>query len=78
MSTDAWVRRSGWQSGIRSEVRLAPMIPAMRAVSKMLPLGVSPLRIFFITAVPTHSTASASASRKVSALALTSTMRGKP
>src|ERR1035441_5441954 len=40
-STSAWVNIRGWQSGIRSLVRLAAAIPAMRAISSGFPLGFS-------------------------------------
>jgi len=38
-STSMCDKSSGWQSGIKSEVRLAAEMPAMRAISSGLPLG---------------------------------------
>ena len=37
-------RPIGWHSGIRSGVRLAPAIPAMRATASASPLGTCPAR----------------------------------
>ena len=45
ISTATLVRPSGWQSGISSWVRLAAMMPAMRAVPMTSPFLASPARI---------------------------------
>jgi len=50
-------RGRGWQSGIRSDVFLAPMIPAILAVSKMGPFG--PIISVFPTPRPSSSSRNA-------------------
>src|SRR6202044_4166085 len=72
-------RPSGWQNGIRSWVRLAPMTPATIAVSNTGPLGErSPLsRSAAATAGGNCTRASAVALRSVAALPLTSTIVGR-
>ena len=42
MSTVTFDSASGWQSGISSEVRLAAMMPAMRAVPSTSPFLALP------------------------------------
>jgi len=68
--------RQGVHIGMRSEVRLAAMIPAMRATSSGSPLGLcgSACR----TSGLMRTKALASASRLVAALPETSTMRARP
>ena len=67
---------TGWHIGIRSEVRFAAMIPAVRATSSGSPLG------FFGSARRTTgviaTNALASASRAVRGFADTSTIRAWP
>ena len=62
--------------GIRSEVRLAAAIPAMRATSRGSPLGF--LGSFFSTEGRIFTQAWAVAVRLVSFLAETSTMLARP
>ena len=76
--TSTFVRRSGWQSGISSEVRLAARIPAVRAVPSTSPFGASPWRTALRVAGFILMIARATASRTVSGLADTSTMRASP
>jgi len=76
ISTSTCARGSAWHMGMSSEVRLAAMIPAMRATSSGSPLG------FCGSACKTsglmRTKALASASRLVAALPETSTMRPRP
>ena len=44
-STLTCVSESGWHSGMRSLVRLAAMMPAMRAAASTSPFGALPLTI---------------------------------
>jgi len=71
-----WERGRGWHMGIRSEVRLAAMIPASRATSSGSPLG------FFGNAFSTDdfsaTKALAAASRLVACLVETSTILARP
>src|SRR4030088_3009883 len=69
---------SGWQSGISSEVRFAAMIPATRATPRASPFASSEARIASRVAAAIRTTHSAVASRRVSALAPTSTIRAAP
>src|SRR5690606_30324552 len=71
---------NGWQNGIRSEVRLTAMVPAMTAVSTMPPLALfNPLaRSCAATAAGNFTRHSATASRAVTALSETSTIAGRP
>ena len=68
----------GWQSGTRSGVRLAPMIPAMRAMASASPLGRPSRRSSSTTSAVVRSTPVATAVRAVGSLAETSTMRAAP
>src|SRR6266478_1360412 len=67
----------GWQSGIRSEVRFAAMMPATRATWSASPFGV-PSRTARNVGGAIRTTHSASASREVIGLPATSTMRAAP
>src|SRR5712692_4419886 len=68
---------SGWHRGISSEVRFAAMIPATRATWMASPLAV-PSRTARSVAGAIRTRHSASASRVVTALTATSTMRAAP
>ena len=72
------VMRSGWQRGIRSGVRLAAMIPAVRATPSTSPLAICPARMALSVAGRIVSTTRATASRAVSFFGETSTIRASP
>ncbi len=72
------VMRSGWQSGISSGVRLAPMIPAVRATPSTSPLASWPARIAARVGAFIFKVARATASRTVSGFTETSTIRASP
>src|SRR5579871_3836355 len=68
----------GWQSGISSCVRLAAMIPAIRAVPTTSPFLALPLRIMASVAAAMTTAPSATALRSVTGLSATSTMLAAP
>ncbi len=68
----------GWQSGIRSGVRFAPAIPAMRATATASPLGTPVPRSSATTSGLTSTRPAAVATRVVTAFSLTSTIRAAP
>ncbi len=72
------VMRSGWQSGIRSGVRLAAMMPAVRATPNTSPLASCPARTAASVDGFILRVTCATASRTVSPLAETSTIRASP
>src|SRR5918995_1553373 len=77
-STSTPVIGSGWHSGIRSGVRLAPMIPATLATARASPLG-SPAEASSSRVSGASTTRQpAVATRSVSGLAETSTIRAAP
>src|SRR5438270_3362961 len=78
MSTVTFDNASGWQSGISSEVRLAAMMPAMRAVPSTSPFLALPETISSSVALVMTTRPSATASRSVAGLAETSTIRASP
>src|SRR5690606_6170660 len=69
---------SGWQSGIRSAVRFAAWMPAMRATSSGLPFFAAPDATSRRAAADTRMNASAVASRTVGGFSPTSTIRTAP
>src|SRR5580704_10056442 len=77
-STSTCDNRSGWHSGISSWVRLAAMMPAMRAVPSTSPFLASPLRTMSSVFAVISTRPSATATRSVAALAETSTMWASP
>src|SRR5262249_8051927 len=77
-STAALVMGRGWQRGINSPVRLAAMMPAKRATSRTSPLARPRSRMRANVAGAMRTRPLALASRKVSGLALVSTMRAAP
>ncbi len=76
-STLTFDRGSGWQSGMRSGVRLAAMIPATRATWRASPFAV-PSRTALTVSGAMRTMHSAVASRAVASLSATSTMRAAP
>src|SRR6266702_40595 len=78
MSTVTFDSASGWQSGISSEVRLAAMMPAMRAVPSTSPFLAFPETIRSSVALVMTTRPSATASRSVAVLSETSTIRASP
>src|SRR4051794_40630478 len=78
MSSVTFDSASGWQSGISSEVRLAAMMPAMRAVPSTSPFLALPETISARVASVMTTRPSATASRSVAGLAETSTIRASP
>src|SRR6478752_927834 len=77
-STDTAERDSGWHSGTRSGVRLAAMIPAIRAVASASPFGRLPCCNNRTTSAVVRSTPVASAVLVVGCLPETSTIRAAP
>ena len=69
---------SGWQSGINSLVRLAPPMPAIRAVASTSAFGRLSARTSAITSGLVSRRPSAMAILVVTALPLTSTIRARP
>ena len=65
----------GWHSGIRSGVRLAPVIPAIRATASASPLGTVPDRSAATASALSSTRPDAPAARAVTSLPDTSTMR---
>src|SRR6266849_8653587 len=72
------VMRRGWQRGIRSGVRLAAMMPAVRATPRTSPLARPPARMAARVAGRILRATRATASRAVSDLGDTSTIRASP
>src|SRR5258705_883601 len=72
------VIRRGWQGGMSSGVRLAAMIPAVRATPSTSPLAVCPARIAWRVAGRIFTITCATASRAVSFFGETSTIRASP
>src|SRR5580704_2390809 len=77
-STSTCDNNRGWHSGISSWVRLAAMMPAMRAVPSTSPFLASPLRTMSSVFAVISTRPSATATRSVMALADTSTMWASP
>ena len=78
-ATTRSVRASGWQSGIRSLVRLPPITPASSATPRTSPFGAAAVDDEAHRLVAdTRPSASATARRAVSGLSQTSTIRGRP
>src|SRR5580698_1577819 len=77
-STSTCDRSKGWHSGISSWVRLAAMMPAMRAVPSTSPFFASPLRTRFSVFAVISTRPSATATRSVAGLAETSTIWASP
>ena len=77
-STATFVSSSVWQSGISSGVRLAAMMPAMRAAARTSPLGTAPSRMAASVAACMCTSPQATAVRPVAALSPTSTMLAWP
>src|SRR5437879_3967640 len=78
MSRVTFDSASGWHSGIKSDVRLAAMMPAMRAVPSTSPFLALPERINSSVALLMITRPSAIAMRSVAGLADTSTIRASP
>ena len=78
MSSVTFDSASGWHSGISSEVRLAAMMPAMRAAPSTSPFLALPETIRSSVALVMTTRPSATAMRSVAALAETSTIRASP
>src|SRR6266702_1261677 len=78
MSTVTFDSASGWQSGMSSEVRLAAMMPAMRAVPSTAPFLALPDTIRSSVALLMTTRPSATASRSLTGLSDTSTIRASP
>ena len=68
----------GWHSGIRSGVRLAPMIPAILATASASPLGTVLSRSAATAAADSRTRADAAASRTVTSFTDTSTICAWP
>src|SRR5271169_23199 len=68
----------GWHSGMRSGVRLAPAIPAMRATASASPFGTSPARSAATASADSSTRPDAQADRAVTSLPDTSTIRAWP
>src|SRR4029450_1368984 len=78
MSRVTFDSASGWHSGIRSEVPLAPTMRAMRAAPSTSPFLALPEAISSSVALAMTTRPSATAVRSVAALAETSTIRASP
>src|SRR5258708_16518763 len=78
MSSVTFDRANRWHSGIRSEVRLAAMMPAMRAVPSTSPFLALPETISANVALLMTTRPSATAVRSVAGFADTSTIRASP
>src|SRR5690349_10119071 len=78
MSTSTLETGRGWQSGTSSWVFFAAMMPAMRAAPSTSPFLASPLRTISSVEGCITTRPSATATRSVTALADTSTMRASP
>ena len=68
----------GWHSGIRSGVRLAPAIPAIRATASASPFGTSPALRAATARADSSTRPVAQADRAVTSLPDTSTIRACP
>src|SRR5688572_32136770 len=68
----------GWHKGISSPVRLAAMMPAIRAAARASPLAKVPERRAARASADIATSPRAVAARAVAALADTSTMRASP
>ncbi len=77
-STSTRSNGSGWHSGTRSAVRLAPAMPASRATPKASPLGPPASSSRPSVSGLMRTVAAATARRAVTGLAPTSTMRAAP
>src|SRR5580704_16494061 len=77
-STSICDNSRGWHHGINSWVRLAAMMPAMRAVPSTSPFLASPLRTMSSVFACINTRPSATATRAVAGLAETSTMWASP
>src|SRR5213078_3613782 len=77
-STSTCASGSGWQSGTRSAVRLAAMMPARRATASASPFGSAPAAIWASVAARMRTSPRATASRRVTGFGDTSTMRARP
>src|SRR5262245_1268640 len=73
-----WSRPSGWQSGISVPVCLAAWMPATRATPRTSPLGASPAATAAAVSGAIRTNARATARRRVTSLAETSTIRAAP
>src|SRR4051812_28332629 len=69
---------SGWHSGTRSGVRFAAMMPASRATPRASPLGTPEPRNSTTTSAETSTRPAATATRCVTSLSETSTIRAAP
>ncbi|MNJ64686.1 hypothetical protein D3C77_606540 [compost metagenome] len=78
ISTLMAVSSNGWQSGISSWQRLAAMMPAMRATANTSPLGWPPDSMARRVSGFIRNQASATASRRLAALPVTSTICAWP
>src|ERR1700722_6171501 len=78
MSTTTLAKATGWQSGIRSDVFLAAIMPAIRAAPMTSPFLASPARVVARVAAAMRTRPSAIAIRSVAALSDTSTIRASP
>src|SRR3954469_8179787 len=78
ISTVPFDSARGWQSGISSAVRLAAMMPAMRAVPSTSPFLALPDTIRSSVALVMTTRPSATASRSLAGLSDTSTIRASP
>src|SRR5262245_50472953 len=77
-STSIFVVAIGWHSGIRSAVRLAAEIPAIRATESTSPFFAAPRRMIASVAGFIRTTTPARAVRCVTGFSPTSTMRAAP
>ena len=64
--------------GMSSEVFLAAMMPAMRATARTSPLGICPSAMAARVSVRMVTTPRATATRRVTSLAVTSTILTRP
>src|SRR3954452_12330675 len=78
ISTVTFDSARGWQSGISSAVRLAAMMPAMRAVPSTSPFLALPATIRSSVALVMTTRPPATASRSLAGLSDTSTIRASP
>src|SRR3954470_16212344 len=78
ISTVTFDSARGWQSGISSAVRLAAMMPAMRAVPSTSPFLALPDTIRSSVALVMTTRPSATASRSLAGLSDTSPIRASP
>src|SRR5437870_5229409 len=73
-STSAPARAMGWQRGIRSGDRLAPITPASRAAARASPFSSRPSLSSFRTSFGQRNSARATATREVRSFSPTSTI----